>query len=85
MYYQFTVRINGSGDTLEDAWQEATEYFSLDPGSPPMSDETSEYCLLDDDMQPIKQPEPKSIKVEVRGGVAYCDDPRVEIIDYDNH
>ena len=25
------------------------------------------------------------IIVEVRGGVAYCDDERVEIIDYDNH
>jgi len=24
-----------------------------------------------------------SIKVEVRGGIAYCDDPRVEIIDHD--
>ena len=24
------------------------------------------------------------IKVEVRGGIAYCDDPRVEIIDHDN-
>ena len=24
------------------------------------------------------------IIVEVRGGVAYCNDPRVEIIDYDN-
>jgi hypothetical protein len=26
----------------------------------------------------------KPIKVEVLGGVAYCDDPRVKIIDYDN-
>lgn len=26
----------------------------------------------------------KSIKVEVRGGVAYCDHPDVEIIDYDD-
>ena len=24
------------------------------------------------------------ITVEVQGGVAYCDDPRVEIIDHDN-
>ena len=28
---------------------------------------------------------PSKITVEVRGGVAYCDDPRVEIIDHDNH
>ena len=27
----------------------------------------------------------KRIIVEVRGGVAYCDDPHVEIIDHDNH
>jgi hypothetical protein len=26
----------------------------------------------------------KPIKVEVLGGVAYCDDPRVKIIDHDN-
>lgn len=25
----------------------------------------------------------KNIKVEVRGGVAYCNDPNVSIIDYD--
>ena len=27
---------------------------------------------------------PSKITVEVQGGVAYCDDPRVEIIDHDN-
>lgn len=27
---------------------------------------------------------PEKIKVEVRGGIAYCDDERVEIIDHDN-
>lgn len=26
----------------------------------------------------------EEIVVEVKGGVAYCDDPRVKIIDYDN-
>ena len=26
-----------------------------------------------------------NIVVEVRGGVAYCNDPRVKIIDHDNH
>lgn len=31
----------------------------------------------------LTEPE-KKIKVEVRGGAAYCDDPRVEIVDYDN-
>ena len=29
--------------------------------------------------------EKAKIIVEVRGGTAYCDDPNVEIIDYDNH
>ena len=28
--------------------------------------------------------EKRKIKVHVRGGVAYCDDARVEIIDHDN-
>lgn len=28
---------------------------------------------------------PGKITVEVHGGIAYCDDPRVEIIDHDNH
>ena len=27
----------------------------------------------------------EKIIIDVRGGVAYCDDPRVEIIDHDNH
>jgi len=31
------------------------------------------------------EPEPDHIIVDVSGGVAYCDDPRVEIIDHDNH
>lgn len=31
-----------------------------------------------------KKPKGEQITVEVQGGVAYCDDPRVNIIDYDN-
>jgi len=26
MYYQFTIKMNGSGDNVEQAWREAIEY-----------------------------------------------------------
>lgn len=38
--------------------------------------ETDDY--LTDDVEPFE-----NIEVHVRGGVAYCDDPRVKIIDHD--
>ena len=44
--YQFTIKINGSGDSVEQAWRDATEYFALDPGSCP---EETEYCIIEDD------------------------------------
>ena len=32
-----------------------------------------------------RKPNQNNIKVEVHGGIAYCDNPQVEIIDYDDH
>jgi hypothetical protein len=32
--WEFVVRINGLGDTQEEAWQDAVEQFSQDPGEP---------------------------------------------------
>jgi len=44
--YQFTIKINGSGDSVEEAWRDAIEYFALDPGSCP---EETEYCIIEDE------------------------------------
>ena len=32
--YQFTVTIQGSGDTLSEAWEDAVSSFAEDPGTP---------------------------------------------------
>jgi hypothetical protein len=37
--YIFTVRLNGIGDSPDEAWQDATEAFALDPGSTPGSED----------------------------------------------
>jgi hypothetical protein len=32
--YHFTVTLRGSGDTPEEAWEDAVEAFTQDPGEP---------------------------------------------------
>jgi len=34
MTYEFTVLLQGTGDTEEEAWLDAVEAFSSDPGEP---------------------------------------------------
>ena len=41
-YYLFSITIIGTGDTADEAWDDATEAFSMDPGSTP---EESEYTV----------------------------------------
>jgi len=33
--YEFKVWLSGYGETIDEAWEDACEGFSLDPGSPP--------------------------------------------------
>ncbi len=33
-HYLFKVTLSGYGETLESAWQDATEQFAQDPGAP---------------------------------------------------
>ena len=68
--FRFPVELQGSGEGVDDAWRDACESFGLDPGDTPGNYDE----LL----------EPGKIIVTVEGGIAYCDDPRVEIIDHDN-
>jgi hypothetical protein len=42
--YDFTVVLTGRGDTEEEAWLDAVEAFSADPGCPPEDGE-----LVDED------------------------------------
>jgi len=42
--YHFSVTLAGTGDTPEDAWQDAVEGFSMDPGPTP---EPKEYTVAD--------------------------------------
>jgi len=42
MRYEFTITLGGSGDTVEEAWEDAIEAFSLDPGVPPKEYTTEE-------------------------------------------
>lgn len=44
-------------------------------------EEYNELLVAKERLETLQDP----IVVEVRGGVAYCDAPRVEIVDYDNH
>ena len=37
--YEFKITIGGYGDTLAEAWHDACEGFSLDPGELPSEDE----------------------------------------------
>ena len=40
--------------------------------------------LVPKHVEPLTKIIESKIIVEVQGGVAYCDDPRIEIIDHDN-
>lgn len=42
MRYQFTITVSGDGSTPEEAWQDAIECFSIDPGSTPEQFTTEE-------------------------------------------
>lgn len=39
----FTVELQGEGKTIEEAWMDAVESFSLDPGPPPEEHEEVKY------------------------------------------
>ena len=41
--YTFTVELQGTGDTQEEAWLDAVDSFAMDPGDP------GEVTELDDD------------------------------------
>lgn len=43
--YHFTLTLVGSGDTPEEAWTDAIEGFSMDPGSMPEDFELAEKKL----------------------------------------
>lgn len=58
-------------------------YIESEPGEDCLGcEEIKQARMLLDEAEDHKL---ERILVEVRGGVAYCDDPRVEIIDHDNH
>jgi hypothetical protein len=38
-----------------------------------------------DEFETLREQKQNKIKVEILGGVAHCDDPRVKIIDHDNY
>jgi hypothetical protein len=44
--YIFTVYLRGDGESVEQAWRDACESFSLDSGPVPESDE---YIILDEE------------------------------------
>lgn len=46
MTVQFTITISGSGNTIEECWQDAVDSLALDPGPTP---EESEYEIVEDD------------------------------------
>lgn len=70
--FHFTITLAGSGSDEASAWVDACESFALDPGV-----YDPEGC------EKVEDDNPKQIIVEVLGGVAHCDDPRVKIIDHD--
>ena len=37
--YHFTITLQGSGDTPEEAWEDAVEAFMQDPGEPHETEE----------------------------------------------
>tara|TARA_A100001391_G_C4835320_1_gene215353 strand:- start:300 stop:437 length:138 start_codon:yes stop_codon:yes gene_type:complete len=40
--YLFTITLQGSGDTPEEAWADALEAFEQDPGEPHVTEEIEE-------------------------------------------
>jgi len=42
--YEFKIYLNGVGDTAEEAWIDAVECFSIDPGSSPNHEDIYEYA-----------------------------------------
>jgi len=42
--YEFTITLGGYGETPDQAWEDATEGFSLEPGETP-----SEYQVEEED------------------------------------
>ncbi len=63
--------LNDSGDDCDD---EGREYFSVSIVNKALSEIEKRHGKI-----------ANTIRVDVHGGVAYCDDPRVAIIDHDNH
>jgi hypothetical protein len=51
--YTFTVELQGSGNTQEEAWQDAIETFVIDPGEPQETfqdgDDFTDMLLDEDD------------------------------------
>jgi len=51
--YTFTVELQGSGNTQEEAWQDAIEAFVIDPGEPHETyqdaDDFTDMLLEEDD------------------------------------
>lgn len=40
--YEFQVTLRGRGDTQEDAWRDAVDAFSADPGEPDKAEKIDE-------------------------------------------
>ena len=40
--YYFTITLQGEGDTPEDAWEDAVESFTQDPGEPHVIEDVEE-------------------------------------------
>jgi len=45
-HYEFTVILSGDGETPEEAWNDATESFGLEPGICP---DDTEYTVTDEE------------------------------------
>lgn len=45
--YEFKVTLVGHGDNADEAWQDATESFALDPGATPDESEYTEEEVED--------------------------------------
>lgn len=46
MTVHFKVTLSGSGNTVDECWNDATESFSMDPGITPEDDE---YEIVEDE------------------------------------
>ncbi len=50
-HYLFKVTLSGYGDTIEEAWEDATESFAQDPGAP----DDEEYTVEDEDNEEVEE------------------------------